>query len=52
MISTKLILIVAIVVFVLMAIGLMLTMREFSELADESSTRAGERNDRQPRISA
>lgn len=39
MISTKVILIVAIVVFVFMLIGLVLTMREFDELTDEAATR-------------
>lgn len=42
MISTKVILIVAIMVFVLMVIGLVLTMREFNEITDEPSQNKGE----------
>lgn len=41
MISTKVILIVAMIVFVLMVIGLVLTMREFNEIADEPAQGSG-----------
>lgn len=41
MLSSNLILFVAIVVFVMMVIGLALTMREFRELTDEPSERKG-----------
>lgn len=41
MLSSKMILFVAILVFVMMVIGLALTMREFRELTDEPSERKG-----------
>lgn len=41
MISAKVILIVAVLVFVLMVIGLAFTVREFSELAEESEAQTG-----------
>lgn len=43
MISTKVILIVAIVVFLLMVVGLVLTMREFNEITEEPSKDKGGR---------
>lgn len=43
MISTKVILVVAVVVFVLMVIGLVLTMLEFTEITDEPSKVKGGR---------
>ncbi len=41
--STNTIMIIAIVVFVLMAIGLVLTVREFRQLAEEPVSEARER---------